>query len=299
MDRVRFTQILCPVDFSEFSRHALDHAAALARRYEGRLTVLSVLPNLPVMDLPPLAMADKDRERLTDELKRFTTHLTPELPIDLRLHEAPDVHYEILAQAAALHADLLVVGSHGRSGFERLLLGSVTEKLLRKAPCPLMVVPRRAPDTPPDAPLQFHRILCPVDFSAGSIRALTYATTLALDAAAQLTVVHVIEVPPELQETPVSAAFSVDSVRAAAEADRLRRLRELIPQQAMSTNAVETSVLEGAAHREILKAAGERKSDLIVMGVQGRGAVDLMVFGSNTARVARAATCPVMVVRAS
>ena len=70
-----------------------------------------------------------------------------------------------------------------------------------------MVVPRRAPDTSPDEPVQFRRILCPVDFSDGSIRALTYAMTLARDTAAQLIVLHVIVVPPELQELPVSAAF--------------------------------------------------------------------------------------------
>jgi nucleotide-binding universal stress UspA family protein len=171
----------------------------------------------------------------------------------LRIQEAPDIHHEILAQAAALHADLLVIGSHGRSGFERLLLGSVTEKVLRKAPCPTMVVPRRAPDTSTERPAQFRRILCPVDFSEGSNRALTYATTLARDAAAQLTVLHVIEVPPELQEFPLSAAFSVESVRAAAEADCLRRMRELIPEDARTGFNVETSVVEGAAHREISK----------------------------------------------
>jgi nucleotide-binding universal stress UspA family protein len=177
------------------------------------------------------------------------------------------------------------------------MLGSVTEKLLRRVPCPTMVVPQRVPDAAPDQPVQFRRILCPVDFSDASTRAVAFALTLAEEADAQLLVLHVIEVPPELQESHVSATFSVENVRAAAEADRLQRLRALIPEQARSFCTVETSVREGAAYREILKVASERKSDLIVMGVQGRGAIDLMVFGSNTARVVRAAACPVLVVR--
>jgi nucleotide-binding universal stress UspA family protein len=195
-----------------------------------------------------------------------------------------------------MHADFLVVGSHGRSGFERLLLGSVTERLLRKAPCPTMVVPRLASDRPANTPVQFRKVLCSVDFSEGSLRALEYAVTLAEEGDAQLTVLHVIEVPPELRENPLAEGFDVDRVRAEAEARSLQHLRELIPQDARTYSTVETDVREGAAYWEILKVAAERSVDLIVMGVQGRGALDLLLFGSNTARVSRTATCPVLIV---
>ena len=77
----------------------------------------------------------------------------------------------------------------------------------------------------------------------------------------------------------------------------LQRLRELVPREARHGWTVETSVREGTAYREILRVASENKTDLIVMGVQGRGAIDLMMFGSNTVRVSRAATCPVLIVR--
>ena len=198
---------------------------------------------------------------------------------------------------AAAHADLLVIGSHGRSGFERLLLGSVTEKLLRKASCPTMVVPRLAPDPAPDEPVEFRRILCPLDLSDASLRALDYATSLARESAAELLLLHVIEVPPEVHQFLLSAVAGVESVRAAVEADCLQRLRELVPREARHGWTVETSVREGTAYREILRVASENKTDLIVMGVQGRGAIDLMMFGSNTVRVSRAATCPVLIVR--
>jgi CPA2 family monovalent cation:H+ antiporter-2 len=160
-----------------------------------------------------------------------------------------------------------------------------------------MIVPKSAADTPADKPVQYRRIVCPVDFSPGSLRALTYAISLAEEADARLTVLHVIEVPPELREHPVWEACDVDRVRAAAEADSLVRLRELVPEQASTYCWVETMVREGAAYREILKVAAERDADLVVMGVQGRHAMDLLLFGSNTARVARAATCPVLIVQ--
>ena len=293
---IQITRILCPIDFSEFSRHALDHAVAVARWYEARLTVLCVFSNFSAIDMPPAMMDENERQRIIAEMRSFTEHVPSDVPLDLRVEEAADIHREILAQAQTLHADLLVIGSHGRSGFEKLLLGSVTEKVIRKAPCPTMVVPRLAPDTPVNRPVQFRRILCSVDFSEGSLRALEYAVTLAEEGDAQLTVLHVIEVPPELRENPLAEGFDVDRVRAEAEARSLQHLRELIPQDARTYSTVETEVREGAAYWEILKVAAERSVDLIVMGVQGRGAVDLWLFGSNTARVSRAATCPVLIV---
>jgi nucleotide-binding universal stress UspA family protein len=293
---VHISRILCPIDFSEFSRHALDHAAAVARWYEARLTVLYVFSAFSAMDMPLATMDEKERQRIIAELRSFTDHVSSDVPLELRVEEADDIHREIIAQAQALHADLLVIGSHGRSGFEKLLLGSVTEKVIRKTPCPTMVVPRLAPDTPVNRPVHFRRILCSVDFSDGSLRALEYAVTLAEESDAQLTMLHVIEVPPELKENPLGEGFDVDRVRAEAEARSLQHLRELIPQDARMYSTVGTEVREGAAYWEILKVAAERTVDLIVMGVQGRGALDLLLFGSNTARVSRTARCPVLIV---
>jgi nucleotide-binding universal stress UspA family protein len=137
-----------------------------------------------------------------------------------------------------------------------------------------------------------------VDFSEGSIKALTYGTSLAEEADAHLTALHVFEVPPELREAAEPAGIDVDAVRCAAEAAALRRLHDLIPEEARSYCTIETAVREGAPHREILKMAVDRQADLIVMGVQGRGAIDLIMFGSNSARVTRSATCATLVVPA-
>jgi nucleotide-binding universal stress UspA family protein len=294
---IEFKRILCAVDFSDISRHAIDHAAALAGWYESTLTVIHVFPTAPVMDLPPIVLERSRHDQLMDDLRRFTAHLPATLAVELRVEQGFDVHAEILRQARELSADLLVIGSHGRSVLGRMLLGSVAEKVIRLSPCPVMVVPRDASDREPTGPVVFRRILCPVDFSPGAVRALEVALSLAEEADAQLTLLHVIEMPPELREFPITGDIDIPRLHAEAEADRLRRLRELVPAQARDFCTVETMVREGAAYRAILQVANERQDDLIVMGVQGRGALDLMVFGSNTARVTRNASCPVLIVR--
>jgi nucleotide-binding universal stress UspA family protein len=291
---IQIARILCPVDFSSCAARARDHALAMARWYEAALTLLYVFPNLPAVDLPPLVLSDRDRERLVSDLRDFAGR-GQDLDLRVEVREAADVHVEIDALAAELAADLVIMGSHGRSGLNRLFLGSVTERVVRRPPCPVMVVPEAAPGHDPAQPERFAGILCAVDFSDASTRALAYATALAEEADAKLVVMHAIEIPPEWRERSVPAHVNVDQVRAAAEAAALRELRALIPEDARTYCTVETAVEEGAAYRQILRLAHERETDVIVMGSHGHGMLAAMLSGSTTARVVRASTCPVIV----
>jgi nucleotide-binding universal stress UspA family protein len=296
---IQITRILCPIDFSEFSRHALRHAIAVAGWYEASVSVLHVFTNVPNMDVPGVPLADPNHELLIKSMRAFAGETPPGVPVSLVARCASDVPREILDQAKTLMSDLIVIGSHGRSGFERLLLGSVTEKVVRKSPCPVMVVPPGAADAQGTGLIHGGRprILSAIDFSDASLGALEYAMSLAEEADADLTLLHSIEVPPELrQPIPVPADFNIDQCHAAAEAECLVRLRELVPPAVRIYCHVETAVREGAAYRQVLRLAAEQTTDLIVMGVHGRGAVDLLLFGSNTARVIRAAACPVLIV---
>ena len=296
---IRIAHVLCPVDFSEISQHALDHAAAIARWYEARLTLLHVFANLPAMDLPPLALEDADRERLMSDLRRMATAVPRDVRVEFDVQEAPYIHEAVLAQVGARHADLLVIGTHGRSGFQRLFLGSVTEKVIRTATCPTLVVPPQAPDVPAGSAIQFRRILCAVDFSESSLGALQYAINMAEEADAQLTVLHVVEFPPVLVDEPGMSLPDLSGVREATAAQARQKLWELIPEQARTYCTVETAVVEGRAYREILRHATEGQSSLIVMGVHGRGALNMLVFGSTTHHVIRTSECPVLIVRRS
>jgi len=294
---IRITRVLCPVDFSDISQHALDRAAAIAHWYQAQLTLLHVFVTRPTTEALPLVLEDPDREWLNKSIREMAVRVPPDVCVDVRVEQGEHVHNEILGQLAATGADLLVLGTHGRSGFQRWFLGSVTEKVIRKATCPTLVVPPRALDIPPGAPVQFKRILCAIDFSESSLSALAYALHLAEEADAHLTLLHVIEMPPELRENPMASDFDIDRIHAAAQAEALTRLRDLIPDHARTYATVETAVVEGGAYRRVLQRSAEEQADLIVMGVHGRSPIDLLVFGSTTYHVIRAAACPVLIVR--
>jgi nucleotide-binding universal stress UspA family protein len=294
-------RILCPIDFSESSRRALHFAKVLSAWYEAPLTVLHVCVDLPVYELASpfgqtaVATAVLEEKQLADRrvaVRRFVGDDT----VSIVVREGTDARGEILEEAAACGASLIVMGTHGRSGLEHMLLGSITEKVLRKAPCPILVVPPSAELADVTRAPAFKRILCAVDFSASSLRAVNWALELAQEADAKLTLLRAIEPPVALREAVFSSDTDVDRMHAAAEAESLRRLRELVPADARTYCTLTTRVDEGKPAREIVRVAAAENADLIVMGVHGRGAVDLMVFGSNTNHVIRSAACPVLVV---
>jgi len=296
---IEIRRLVCAIDFSEYSRHALHHAVEVARWYRASLTVLHVVSQLGTADSRGVPLTDIERQQLQAEMRCFAGEIPPEVTVSFVLREGSDIRNEILSLARSLMSELLVIGSHGRSGFERLLLGSVTEKIVRQSSCPVMVVPAHTAT----AALQGligtarPRVVCAVDFSDASLAALEYAISLSEEADADLLLLHSIEVPPELgQHVPVPPDFDADRLHAAARAECLNRLRTLVPESARTLCSAHTEVREGAAYREILRTAAERRADLIVMGVHGHGALDLLLFGSNTARVIQAATCPVLIV---
>src|SRR5262245_1425416 len=198
----------------------------------------------------------------------------------------------------ARRADLLVLGTHGRKGFERLVLGSVTEKVLRKSSCPVLTVPRHAPGAPSGDPPAFKRILCGVDFSEPAHQAVEFALSLAMEADARLSLLHVVEQLPEIG-LPDAARFDLRDYAEYLERGARDRLLALIPEEAREWCRPEVVVAPGKAYRAILKVAEKRRSDLIVMGVAGRGGIDRMMFGSTTHKVVREAACPVLTVRSA
>jgi nucleotide-binding universal stress UspA family protein len=302
---VRIKHILCPVDFSDLSRHALDRAVAVARSYGAELTVLHVLPlPAPVPALPygpegpgPFGFEAVDRDRALGELSRL---LAAEHSIGVPLHyvtaESPSIQKEILLQAARLSADLVVMGSHGRGGFDRLVLGSVAEKTLRTSTVPVLVVPPHTNDVVPAGRDPFRSIVCAVDFSRDAARALGYAASLAQHAGGRLTLMHSVEPVPAGYDPTVGMTFDVVSYEQALETSARAELEKLTP--VAPGLEPEMAVTRGKAYKEILRVAAERQADLIVLGVHGRNALDRLVFGSTTEHVLRRATCPVLAVPA-
>jgi nucleotide-binding universal stress UspA family protein len=290
--------VLCAVDFSEPSRRALHHARAIATWYEAPLHVLNVfsgtmplaLPSLAA--LPPMAgggfrpAMERALEAFTSEIGAATRVVRDGLP-------APT----ILDYAREIHADLIVLGSHGWSGFDRVLLGSTAERVLHRADCPVLTVPHCADEPGAADRFKLTHILCPMDFSPASLQALERALSLAQESAARLTLLHVVELRPE-DPLFVEASLPICEYLADSRNRAIEALEDAVPPGASTWAEIRTLVRHGSPAAVILEEADAGDADLIVMGSQGRHGIGLALFGSTTQTVVRRAACPVLTTKA-
>jgi nucleotide-binding universal stress UspA family protein len=297
---VEFRKILCPVDLSDLSVRTLAYAGAVAKWYDGHLTVLHVVPSFTPMEvttgLEPISLVyATSRDEVLEQLRRTILAAGLDAGTVALTAAAGEVAATVVDQAVEMRADLLVMGTHGRSGFDRFFLGSVAEKVLRKAPCPVLTVPPHAPATPP-LDVALRTVLCPVDFSPAALEAFGFALDLARRADASVVLVHVIEFLAE-EEPLENAHFNVPEFRTYLLDDGRRRLDSLASGEPPLPRGVRTVVVPGRAHHEILRIAANERADLIVMGAQGRSGAALALFGSTTQQVVRGAGCPVLTIR--
>ena len=197
--------LLCPVDFSEFSVRAYRHALSVAQHYRAKLVALhivelwrypslSFVPPGPAYDETCQAFCEKGEQQLR-ELVRSNTRDAPPPELLVEQGNAADT---ILSVVARMRADVIVMGTHGRRGYDRMMLGSVAERVMRNAPCPVLVV-NKSPDGFSAASNEvgqehrLHRILFCTDFSENSERALNYAISATTEYDAELTRLHVLE----------------------------------------------------------------------------------------------------------
>ena len=300
-------RILCPVDFSDASRHAIDQAVVIAKWYAARITALHVYDPIfaPASGLatvgypvePPFEAVDS--KRLEDEATTWCrSAIPPGIELEILIETGQPAKH-ILQRAVSLPADLVVMGTHGVGGFQHLVLGSVTEKVLRTARCPVLTVPPRGQAT---SRLPFKRMVCAVDLSDSSLTGLRSALSLAQEADAELTILHVLEwpweepPPPELKGLPPEQAFNLAEFRRYREHQATAQLKTLVPDSTLEWCTPTTRLRHGKPYVEILRVAEEQSADLIVMGVRGRTTVDVTVFGSTTNQVVRRATCPVLTI---
>jgi nucleotide-binding universal stress UspA family protein len=281
---------LCPSDFSDASAHSVDQAIVLARAYKARIVALHAVN--PLMSAAEAAAMDDCRKRIRACFERATK---AGIAVDVEIAVGLPVH-RILDRASSLPADVIVMGTHGTSGFEHFVLGSVTEKVLRKANCPVLTVPPRAHAT---SRLPFQHVLCAVDFSDASMAGIQWAMSLAHESKASVTLLHVLEWPwheppaPDMSRFPKEQADALLAFRRYTEESAKHRLESLLPQNVPTVQAA-SRLRNGKAWSEILDVANDEHCDLIVMGVRGRNPVDLTLFGSTTNQVVRRASCPVL-----
>jgi nucleotide-binding universal stress UspA family protein len=288
--------IVCPIDFSEFSIRAYHHAVSLAEHYRAKLVAQHVVElwRYPYADYAAsLAEYERFSQALREggkqQLQEFVKiHTHDKIQPELVVHQgtAPD---SILSFAQAQKTDVIVMGTHGRRGFDRLMLGSTTDRVMRRAPCPVLAICKPPHDSMAAGEDGHHvhhlsRILFCTDFSENSERALNYAISATAEYDAELTLLHVLE---EAQ----SPAKTEEAIARATE-----QLDKLIPPEARKTLKTKTVVRIGKASRQIIQLALERQIDMVTMGVRGRGALDVAVFGSTTYRVMQLGPSPVLAV---
>jgi nucleotide-binding universal stress UspA family protein len=204
---------------------------------------------------------------------------------------------EIARLAADKQVDLAIAASHGRSGLRRLILGSVTERLMRTLPCPLWVVrsPERGFVTATTQAIELKRILVGCDFSPDSSLAFEYGLSLAQEFQADLHLAHVVE--PPLYDDLIKPSESGEAFRQRLRETVQEKLNSMVPEEARTWCNPVTALLAGQPHEELIKYAVVNDLDLVVLGVRGHSLVETLLIGSTTGRVMRGAPCPVLSVQ--
>jgi nucleotide-binding universal stress UspA family protein len=288
-------RVLIATDFSETSEGAVKWAVEIAREHEAEVRLLHALrvPSLstPLVPIPP----DLDLD-----LQQKATARLAEIEVKLRDSGRPvssEVRQEEPARAIAAGAqewpaDLLVMGTHGSTGLEHLLLGSVAERVIAIAPCPVLAV--HPGDY--DRHRALRRILVPTDFSDEARRAAETALELVgARVKGELVLLHAYHMPVEYTAygaLPTSVRF-LDDIAEASKAELAKWATDLTRRGWQVTATVE----EGAPAGVIQRVAEERQVDLVAMGTHGRGGWKGVVLGSIAKRVVQHAPCPVLTVR--
>lgn len=292
MARFAPTRILCPTDLSEISRSSVRYGLTWAAAFGAKVFALSARE----LTLPPryftadqietlARQAEGAEEELRAELERWVAGIgIAGVEVEAVVGPGP-ADRAILRAVEVIQPDLVVMGTHGHSGYNRFLMGSTTEKVVRQIPVPLLTLregtPRLVTGEQGPIALSLRRILCAADVPQHAGTNLAAVAEMARAFGAELTVLHSLEVPSWLHTVPAEARQDVE--------DRLRRLVDVHARD-LKARVV---ITEGPAYRRILERAAGEAADLIVVGGRKSGG-DVPVFGSTAIRVMRHAPCPVV-----
>ena len=268
-------RILCPIDFSEASPAVVAGAVVLAREYGAEITVLFVIPySSPSRADPPQVPAGVSSAVAEDVEALLAPARAAGIAVRVCLKAGWPAH-EILDVVRRTAPDVIVMGTHGRGGFKRRVLGSITAEILRNAICPVLTIGHSSPDPALPAPARGDAILCALGLSASSPRTLAHALDLSRAMSARLILLHVLgDHEADIREAR-------------------RRLRALAAAHERPGDHIEEVVVAGVPARQIRQMAAARRAALVVVG--GKGLADRLT-GSTADRVIRHAPCGVFTV---
>jgi nucleotide-binding universal stress UspA family protein len=290
--RVALRNILFLTDFSEPSEVALPFATAIARKYGAKIHALHVLIPDPYVYATPISVGfvkEAEEESAKAEMQRVESRLAG-VPYETILEWGVEVWPTIDQTIKDRDIDLIVIGTHGRTGAQKFLLGSVAEEIFRRSPVPVLTIgPNIRVGLHSGARL--HKILFATDFSPEASAAAPFAVSLAKENRARLLLLHVIP-QRESREDQQQVDLSV--------AEALHQLYEVVPKNAELDTPPEVVVEYGDTAARILEAAEQRGADLIVLGVRdaaGRLGAATHLERATAHKVVAHAACPVLAVR--
>jgi nucleotide-binding universal stress UspA family protein len=280
--------VLVPVDFSPPSRIAVNWGVSLARSLRAKLTLMHVMETGSVLTHPFSEEYSEIEKKHRDQTARMLSCLlAPEDQDDLDLQiviKSGDIKKEIVEVIHELHADVMVMGTHGRGLFGRWFIGSITEGLLRKVTVPVLTVCREM------SALPVKRILFATDLSESSKQGFDFALDMARTMESDLVLVHVVSTA--LSYSDVQVLSNPSNMVEDAEKD----IQHFVTQARNANVNTQSFVLEGNAAEEILRTADRYRADLILISVQNRPLVERALLGTTAERVIREAKVPVLAI---
>lgn len=292
--RIQPKKIMCAVDFSIFTEPVLTYSIALCQKFNAKLCLAHV-----TIDVQHLIQYNNETSLDVEELQKChirdaqnqIEYLSKDLIIDhelfIRKGEPAD---EITRLALEKEMDMVITTTHGKSGVQRFLIGSVTEKLMKTLHCPLLVLHAEEDDGRPraDFEMNLEKILVGCDFSTDSTLAHEYSLSLAQEFQAELHLAHVIK-PTDYKENQ----YNIRELRNKLDS----RLQAMVPDECRNWCTPKTALLDGEPYKELMNYAKENEIEMIILGIRGHTLWEKLLVGSTTDRVIRHAPCPVLAVR--
>jgi nucleotide-binding universal stress UspA family protein len=291
--RIKLQNILFATDFSSSAQTALSYALDLSRRYGAGLYTVNVLPHMPFVDVE---QPDPEQSKLwsKQQLAALIGSESFKGVQHKELIEEGEVPEVLSKLVRTYNIDLIVIGTGGRKGLGKLLLGSVAEEIFRHAECPVLTVGPHATGWEIDGKLR--HIMFATDFGPESVHGLPYAISLVEENRARLTLLHVAPEPSVALPEPEPGALPViDPSEVVAFTEK--QLRALIPEGTQLWHEPEYMVQFGTAAEMIVKIAAQ-SVDMIVLGVKRPGVFTKHLGEGVAYKVVCEARCPVLSVGA-
>jgi len=298
------TDVLLPTDFSHYALYAMRYAIAIARKYGGRVCFAHVLDPalfsigsghgywLTKSDVDTLtaSMNEQAEKRL-----KHLVQMVKDAGVDADYHIVRGRPWvEIVKLADVLTCDMIVIATHGRTGFDHVAFGSVAERVVRHSPVPVLCIkhPEHEFVNDGDLSINIRQVLFPSDFSEYAERTLPYAASICKEFGARLVLFNTSEVPVVLPEFMPDTATTVSADMEDHAREALENMRDQL-----EGIEVDVKVKTGVAYREICLAVDEMDVDLIVLPTHGKSGIVHLLFGSVAEKVVRLSSCPVLAIR--